>query len=415
MLRFQVITLFPELFSGFQEVGLVSRAMREGLIELELSQLRDFAISSQGQVDDTPYGGGSGMVLRPDAAAAALEAARSKYPQAKVVLFSPRGQRLTQEVAQECAKDETYILLSTRYEGVDQRIIDNFVDLELSMGDYVLQGGEVPAMAFIEATSRLIPGVLGNAESIEEESFQSGLLEYPQYTKPREFDAGRVPDVLLSGHHAEIEKWRKYQAEKVTLERRPDLLLSKPVRADISLALIHYPVKNKEGKIITSSLTNLDLHDIARASKTYAIEHFYAVHPVKALRRLGQEICEHWESGFGSQYNHNRREALETIRLVPDLADVLLDIEERAGCPAKIVTTSACPTEGQMSYRDFRARLRVDSSPYLLLFGTGWGLSEELLDKADLQLEPIWGPSEYNHLSVRSAVSIILDKLLGNE
>ncbi|MCC6932402.1 MAG: tRNA (guanosine(37)-N1)-methyltransferase TrmD [Deltaproteobacteria bacterium] len=428
MFNYQFITIFPELIEQFIKAGLISRARSSGLIDISCINLRDFAINTHGQVDDSPYGGGSGMVLRVEPAFAAIDNARQKSPQAKVLSFTPRGQVFNQGMAHRLLQEANennagFILLCNRYEGVDERVVQQRVDYEINMGDYIMMGGETPALAFLEATSRLIPGVLGNADSIAEESFENNLLEYPQYTKPAEFQGLKVPEVLLSGNHAEIKKWREDKSLADTLEKRPDLaakadyLRSKTPRIDttkISLALIHYPVLDKQGDIITSSVTNIDLHDIARSCRTYDIDKLYIVHPTKILRRLSEKICDHWEFGYGLKYNPNRSEALSLIKVCPELQDVLLDIKERHGRLPKIVTTSARSTSDTISYVDFRGILATTTVPHLILFGTGWGLADEVMSLSDYRLDPIYGCSHYNHLSVRSAAAIILDRLLGS-
>lgn len=428
MLRYQVLTIFPELITQFCSFGLLQKAAASGLIDISAINLRDFAINTHGQVDDTPYGGGSGMVLRPEPAFAAISKAKESDPRAKVILFTPRGRVFDQSMAKRLVADAQnsnagFILLCTRYEGVDERITEQCVDYEINMGDYIMMGGETPAMAFLEATGRLLPNVLGNPESIAEESFENSLLEYPQFTKPGEFQGLKVPDVLLSGNHAEITKWRKERARQDTVARRPDLaatanyLESKTPRIDtskISLALIHSPVLDKQGDIITSSITNIDLHDIARTSRTFNLDALYIVHPTKILRRLAEKICEHWDSGFGAKYNPNRSEALALIRLFPALNDVLMDIKERHGKMPKIITTSARPAPDTISYQELRHILAQNTGPYLLLFGTGWGLADEIIALSDYRLDPIYGCANYNHLSVRSAAAIILDRLVGN-
>lgn len=416
-MRCQILTLFPELFEPFFSTGLVGRAVREGLMQVETTQLRDYAINTQGQIDDTPYGGGSGMVLRCDAAANAIREAKQKNPSAKVILFTPRGKPLTQARARAFARDAAagFILLCPRYEGVDERIAEQLVDEELCIGDYVLMGGEVPAMTFIEAVVRLVPGVLGNPESIAHESFETaGILEHPHYTKPQDFEGHSVPDVLLSGNHAEINKWRETRARADTLARRPELAKG-PLkrRAGLSVALIHYPVLNKEGKIITSSITNIDVHDIARSSCTYGLDRYYVVHPVRTLRRLVDKICDHWEVGYGASYNPNRGEALKMVSLVPDFDDVLLDIETRTGRMPTLISSSARRAENTISFQDMRQRLAASDEQFLLLLGTGWGLAPEIMERATYRLEPIHGPGEYNHLSVRAAAAILLDRLIG--
>ncbi|MFN8390935.1 MAG: tRNA (guanosine(37)-N1)-methyltransferase TrmD [Bdellovibrionota bacterium] len=418
-MRFQVLTIFPELFERFKQVGLVGRACTEGAVSIEPIHLRDFAINTHGQIDDSPYGGGSGMVLRPDAAAAAIEHAKKNDPTAKVVLLTPRGkvfkQKLARELVAESAENGTgFIFVCCRYEGVDERVVDEWVDLELSIGDYVLMGGESASMVVIEALTRLVPGVLGNPESISHESFENELLEHPQYTKPSEFHGRTVPPVLLSGNHKEIERFREEAARRDTLERRPDLIREPGLpRCELTAGLIHYPVYNKRHEIVASSVTNMDLHDIARSSRTYGLSKYYVVHPTRALRRLSEKICEHWEVGYGATYNANRSEALRRIAVLPDLDGVVTDIEVRTGKIPKIITTSARDSEKSVTFAQMSQTLHLSDEPHLILFGTGWGLAEEVLDRADYHLEPVKGYTEYNHLSVRGAAAIIFDRLLG--
>jgi tRNA (guanine37-N1)-methyltransferase len=227
MLRIDVLTIFPALFEPFARESMVGIACQRGKATLRTHDLRDWTSDRHRTVDDAPYGGGPGMVMKPEPLVAAIEAlAGEKGPgrKARVVLLSPRGRRLDQERVEALARDEHLVLVCGRYEGVDQRVIDLAVDEEISIGDYVLSGGEVAAMAIIEATTRLLPGVLGNPESTGWESFREGLLEGPQYTRPAEFRGRRVPEVLLSGDHGKVAAWRRAQAEAETRRRRPDLL-----------------------------------------------------------------------------------------------------------------------------------------------------------------------------------------------
>lgn len=219
----QIITLFPEAFPGTLGLSLTGRALAEGLWSLSTIPLRDHGIGRHRNVDDTPAGGGAGMVIRPDVMAAALRAATSAVPDLPVVYLSPRGRPLTQAIARRLAQGPGVTLICGRFEGVDQRVLDAFDVTEISIGDYVLTGGEIAAQVLIDATVRLIPRVLGNQESLAEESFSHGLLEHPQYTKPAEWEGRRIPDVLLSGNHAAISHWRDAEAARLTKERRPDL------------------------------------------------------------------------------------------------------------------------------------------------------------------------------------------------
>jgi tRNA (guanine37-N1)-methyltransferase len=223
----RIVTLFPDAFPGTLGLSLTGKALTEGLWALETFDLRRFGIGKHRNVDDSPAGGGAGMVLRADVVAAALDQAsigtsadRTAWP---VVYLSPRGRPFDQATARRWAGAEGITLLCGRFEGVDQRVLDHYAVEEISLGDFVLTGGEIAAQAMIDATVRLLPGVLGNASSTEEESHSHGLLEHPQYTRPAEWEGREIPAVLTSGNHAEVEKWRRAEAERLTKERRPDL------------------------------------------------------------------------------------------------------------------------------------------------------------------------------------------------
>lgn len=218
-MRFDVLTLFPEMFEVLNE-SIIGKAKEKGLINVNLINIRDFSKDKHKKVDDTPYGGGAGMVIQPDVVYDAYKSIKDK--RAKVIYMSPQGRKLDQKKVEELSKQEHLILLCGHYEGIDQRVIDKIVDEEISIGDYVLTGGELPAMVLIDSVSRYVEGVLKD-DSTKEESFSQGLLEYPQYTRPEIFEGQQVPEVLLSGHHENIDKWRRKESLKMTLNKRPDL------------------------------------------------------------------------------------------------------------------------------------------------------------------------------------------------
>ena len=222
-MKFDVLTLFPEMFEPLNS-SIIGRAKEKNLIQINLINIRDFSKDKHKKVDDTPYGGGAGMVMMPDVVYDAYKSVEDIN--AKVIYMSPQGKKLTQKKVEELAKQEHLIILCGHYEGIDQRVIDKIVDEEISIGDYVLTGGEIPAMVLIDSVSRYNSGVIAE-ESREEESFANGLLEYPQYTRPEVFEGVKVPEVLLSGHHANIEKWRKEKTLEITAKKRPDLLNKK--------------------------------------------------------------------------------------------------------------------------------------------------------------------------------------------
>lgn len=220
---FDILTLFPEFFNEHKRHGVVGRAAAKGLIGLNTHNLRDYTLDRHRATDDEPYGGGHGMVMKVEPVARALESLKEGGPEAKVALTTPQGAPFNQRLAQELSQLPRLIIVCGRYEGYDERI-RAFADYEISIGDYVLSGGEAAALVITDAVARLVPGVLGEPGSAESDSFSAGLLEYPQYTRPEEFRGMRVPDVLLSGNHAEIARWRRHEALKRTFERRPDLI-----------------------------------------------------------------------------------------------------------------------------------------------------------------------------------------------
>lgn len=227
MLKIDILTIFPEMFKGPFNISILKRAQEKGLVEINIHNLRDYATDKHRTVDDYPYGGGSGMVMKPEPIFRAVR--NLKRDDSEVILLSPSGDLFNQKVAEELSKREHLILICGRYEGVDERV-KFIITREISIGDYVLTGGEIPAMVLVDAIVRLIPGAVGDPNSLREESFQWGILEYPQYTHPREFEGMRVPDILLSGDHKKIRRWRRKEALRKTLLKRPDLL----EKADLS-------------------------------------------------------------------------------------------------------------------------------------------------------------------------------------
>jgi tRNA (guanine37-N1)-methyltransferase len=231
-MKFHILTLFPAMFDGPLTESILRRAVERGLIDISLHNIRDFAVDRHHVTDDAPYGGGAGMVMKVEPLTACIEAIRKKSPVARVILTTPRGKPLDQELVRELAREEELAIICGRYEGVDERVRELFGAEEVSLGDFVLTGGEIAAMAIVDAVSRLVPGVLGSEESAAADSFSDGLLEYPQYTRPAEFRGLQVPDVLLSGNHAEIARWRRRRAVEKTFRERPDLLANARLSAE---------------------------------------------------------------------------------------------------------------------------------------------------------------------------------------
>ena len=216
-----ILTIFPEIFPGFLGTSLTGKALKEGLWSLKAVNIRDYAFDKHGSVDDTPCGGGAGMIMRPDVLGEAIE---HNHHGGKIIYMSPKGMPLTQAKVHELSKADELTIICGRFEGIDERVLEEYDIEEISIGDYVLTGGEQAAMIMLDAIVRLLPGVLGNAASTENESFEQNLLEYPQYTRPIEWKGRKVPEILLSGHHENVAKWQRQQALQITQKRRPDLL-----------------------------------------------------------------------------------------------------------------------------------------------------------------------------------------------
>jgi len=223
-LRFDIVSIFPGMFESPFADSIIQRAWEEGLLDLRVHDLRDYSLNKHRKVDDTPFGGGVGMVMNVEPIARVIAAIKKEVPETRTILLSPGGRPFDQEKAWELSRLPSLTLICGRYEGIDERVRLHFVDEEISIGDYVLTGGEIPAMVLVEAISRLVPGVLGDPESVVEESFTDGLLEYPQYTRPRDYQGFRVPEILVSGDHKKIRDWQKAEAVKKTARVRPDLL-----------------------------------------------------------------------------------------------------------------------------------------------------------------------------------------------
>jgi tRNA (guanine37-N1)-methyltransferase len=242
---FDILTIFPEIFRSPLSESLIKKALDKGILQVRIRNLRDFTEDKHRTTDDYPYGGGAGMVMKADPIFRAVEEIKSNHPEARTILLTPQGERFQQSLARDLSRQKHWVLICGRYEGLDERVRLGVIDREISIGDYVLNGGEIPALVFLEVVSRYVPGFLGSEQSVEEESFSDGLLEYPQYTRPPLFRGMEVPEVLLSGNHAEIRRWRRRESLKRTYLRRPDLL----ERAELSEEDREYldELKRREG------------------------------------------------------------------------------------------------------------------------------------------------------------------------
>jgi tRNA (guanine37-N1)-methyltransferase len=426
--KFTVVTVLPELIEPALAAGVVGRAAKAGVIEVGTVNPRDFATDRHRTVDDTPYGGGPGMVMKCEPVVAAIEAATGAGP-AHRVLLTPAGAPLDQARVRALAAHPHLVLVCGRYEGIDERVAELAIDEEVSVGDFVLSGGELAALCVIDAVARLVPGVLGEPMSAADESFSAGVLEYPQYTRPLVFREREVPAILSGGNHAAIAAWRRARALERTARRRPDLWMRHApapgdkaaiaaARLDLaartSIALVHHPVVDREGAVVTTALTNLDVHDIARSTSTYGLAGYYVVTPVESQRDKAAHIARMWTE---DQDKEHRAQALALVHPVAAIADAIAHLTAVAGEPPLVVATSAKDSSFPLLPRTgptaLVGELAATTAPVLVLFGTGWGLDDRQIPSVSRVLAPIRGAPAWNHLSVRSAVAIVLDRLFG--
>ncbi|MCA9678160.1 MAG: tRNA (guanosine(37)-N1)-methyltransferase TrmD [Kofleriaceae bacterium] len=434
MTRFTVVTILPELIDGALGAGVVARARAAGALDIATINPRDFTTDKHRSVDDTPYGGGPGMVMKCEPLAAAIDAAAARVPDAPAhrILLSPAGAPLTQARVRALATLPHLVLVCGRYEGVDERVVEACIDEEVSLGDFVLTGGELGAAVVIDAVARLLPGVLGEPTSADDESFSAALLEYPQYTRPQQFRDRAVPEVLQGGNHEAIRKWRRREALRRTAVRRPDLLARHRLTAeDVKLArdlpelqvaarthvaLVHHPVFDKQGDVVTSAVTNFDVHDIARSCATYGLGGYHVVTPVASQRDKVEHIAAVWTAARDAGRDH-RLEALARVHVAASIDEAIAQVRLAHGIDPVVVATTASPERFAAAPRRSPAELVAEQvgseAPVLLLFGTGWGLVDDQIPVVSRVLDPISGRPAWNHLAVRSAVAIILDRMFG--
>lgn len=426
-MKVNIFTLFPSMFAPMEE-SIMKRARDKKIAEINVHNIRDYAADPH-FADDLVYGGGAGMVMKPEPIMNALR--QNGWEKGKkVIVTTPAGKVFTQREAVRLAQEEEIFFIAGHYEGFDQRVTEITEAEEFSIGDYVLTGGELPAMVMTDSIVRLLDGVLGDRASLEQESFTEGLLEYPQYTRPRIFEEREVPEVLFCGDHKVVEEWRHRESLRRTYENRPDLLRKLPLneadaavvkelhmekreKIDLYIALVHYPVLDPKGHVIATSVTNLDIHDIARLSRTYNVKGYYIVQPGEEQKELTNRLVHYWNCGHGSKVNPDRKAALSLVSVVDSLEDAEAAVEKREGKRPLWVGTSAKIRPNIVGYEEMRDIMERENRAFLLVFGTGHGMTAEVMERMDYVLKPIVGRGEYNHLSVRSAVSIILDRLIG--
>lgn len=423
-----IITVFAELYKPFIQTSLIKRALEKGLISIDLDEFFSF-VEPKERIDAPTFGHGPGMLIKPIVVQKAIQAKETSHGKAFKIFFSPGGTKLDQCVAHNIAKKMQktghLMLIAGRYEGMDSRVEQTYADMTISLGDFVLMGGDIAGLAVLESVLRLIPGVVGKTESVQDESFSGPFVEYPHFTEPVMWQGLEVPEVIRSGNHAAINQWRSQQAARKTVLHHFDWLrtcqlskheceLAKKNLPHHYTALMHNDVLITDDKNPgTTSVTSMDLHDIARSSKTFGVEHFFVVTHLIDQQKIVQKLLDFWMS-TGIDYNISRHEAVKHVSIANNLDEVIAAIEQQEGKKPIVIATSAREIDhpNVISFYDQEQVWALDR-PVLIVFGTGRGLTEERLKSADFLLKPILSLTDYNHLSVRSAVAIVLDRWLG--
>ncbi len=448
MIIISILTIFPDLFDQFLKTSFIGRLEEKGLVKFKVFNLLS-TTAVKVRIDAPTVGPGPGMLLKPEVIEKGLAWCASQFGPSFNIFFTPQGKLLDQPFLNEFASSlassnsapcdsssdvapqvrsagtKHIALICGRYEGFDSRTEAFFADLQLSIGDYVLMGGELPAQVFLEGLCRLIPGVLGNSESVATDSFQSPLLDHSQFSKPDVWNGLKIPEVLLSGDHGKINQWRISDALNKTLKLRFDFFRAHRnsslfgVQALGSIpphyvVLMHSQVLNKEGLEVVTSCKSIDLHDISRASTTYGFKKFFVVQPLFDQQEIVKSFSAYWASEEGEKAHGNRQVAIGSMEIFSTLEEVVSKISTIEGLPPIVIATSARNRElsNMISYHD-QGKIWSLERPVVLVLGTGYGLTESFITQCDYVLRPICGMTKYNHLSVRSAAAIIFDRWLG--
>jgi len=427
VMKISVLSVFPDLYQQFLQTSLIKRAQEKDKISFEVCAFSSFCESKE-RIDGPAAGHGAGMVIRPEVLERAVNRQEAKYGKAYRIFLTPQGkkldQRLAKKIAQHMIAQNHTMFVAGRYEGIDERAQEAYCDLEVSIGDYVLMGGDLPAMVLLEAVLRYVPGVVAKDDSVEQDSFSGPFVDHPTYTTPpRVWNDRAIPEVLLSGNHAAMEQWRLEKAaeksvyghfawvrEHCQTEQEIDLV-KKYIPAHYAVLMHDQVMVN--GAVGTSSVTSIDIHDIARSARTYGLQEYGIVTPLQDQKKIVETILGFWHTA-GIAYNYNRADAVGKVSVHDSLNAFIVHVKHKEEQEPVIIATSAKRCEGIpfISYHD-QAVVWGLKRPVIFIFGTAQGLSHELIERCDYLLGPIEGFSDFNHLSVRSAAAIIFDRWLG--
>jgi len=429
-MNISIITVFPELYEPFLGASLIKRAQEKQGLHVDVQSFFS-CVPPKKRIDAPTFGPGAGMLIRPEVVQAAVEKQEQAHGKAFKIFFSPQGQKLDQQgmakIAQAAQSTGHIMLVCARYEGMDTRVEEEYADMVVSVGDFVLMGGDVPAMMLLEGFLRLIPGVVGKEESVQEDSFRGPFIDHPEYTEPVEWKGKMVPEIVRSGNHGAIADWRMHQAARKSVASHFPWVrthVSTAKQRALAAAYIpkHYVVLvhgdvliGDERGVGTTSVTSIDLHDIARSCATYGVQGYFVVTPLSDQQKIVHKLLSFWCSENGIEYNKSRHDAVKLITLKDTIESVIETVEELEGVKPLVIATSAAIGAQHAPLLSFHEQGKVwpENRPVILVFGTGQGLRPEFLARCDYQLLPIEGFSAYNHLSVRSAAAIVLDRWLG--
>lgn len=427
-MNISILTVFPALYEQFIQTSLIGRAQDKKIVSIAVESFFSF-VQPKERIDAPVFGHGAGMAIRPEVVQVGIEQQEAKWGSAYKIFFSPQGikldQRQLRELAERLQVKEHLMLVAGRYEGIDARVETHYADLVLSIGDFVLMGGDLPAMVLLEGLLRLLPDVVGKVDSITHESFEGPFVDYPAYTTPVVWQGYKVPDVLRSGNHAAMEKWRQEQAVEVTVKKHFQWLRSCALTLqERSLAakyvpshyaaLLHTDVLLPDGVVGTTSVTSLDIHDSARSAKTFGIKNYFIVTPLQDQKTIVQTLIDFWQADAGLRYNPHRHEALNSVLLKDDLQSAIEFIEQKEGkAPLLVATSARNVTHKEVITYYNQSKVWSHNRPVLFLFGTGKGIAPHIIDRCDYLLLAVEGFSDFNHLSVRAAMAIVFDRWLG--
>lgn len=441
-MNISIITVFPEIYHPFLGTSIIKRAIDTDLINVQLIKFSQLC-SVKERIDEPTAGPGCGMIIKPALIEAGIAKAEERWGKGLKIFFTPQGKRLDQPLLhklKECAfaltpemKPDSFnnsrphlIIVATRYEGIDARAQATLADEVISIGDYVLMGGDLPTQVFLEGFLRLIPGIVGNQESVDNESFSGALLDHPQYGQTSTWHNQEVPEIVKSGNHKAIELWRQQEACKNTLLNRFDwfrehnpsleqLTIAQQQMPNHYVVLMHDEVMMKDGSTGTSSVASLDIHDIARSSTTYGLKGYFLVTRLGDQFELVNTFLNFWRSDDGFEYNKSRYKAVGSVQLAWSLDEVIEKITQIENKPPLIITTCARNRPTDITKIDFHSQGLVwkQQRPVLFVLGTAHGLAESVINRSNYLLLPVTGMTSYNHLSVRSAAAVIFDRWFG--